>query len=148
MTGPVFRHVDDVPWHEVRAQLHGDRRVAARLKFVESGGAPTVLYTEYDPGLVLEAHGHGSDHVVFVLQGSVRIGEVDCTPGTTVLLGHGATFGPLVAGPDGTRLLEFYTGDVTPVPADPEGYEELLRARGIVRVPADIQRGAPPSSGQ
>ena len=144
MTGPVFRHVDDEPWHEVRAQLHGDRRVAARLKFVLADGAPTALYSEYDPGLVLEAHGHGSDHVVVVLGGSVRIGDVDCTPGTVVRLQHGATFGPLVAGPDGTRLLELYSGDMTPVPADPEGYEELLRARNIVRVPADIERGAPP----
>ena len=145
MSRLIFRHVDDVPWQEVRAQLHGERRVAARLKFLEMADSRSVIFTEYDPGLVLEAHGHASDHVVFVLAGSVRIGDVDCRPGTMALLEQGATFGPLVAGPDGASLLEFYTGDVSPVPADPEGYERLLEAEGIVRVPAQIERDTGPA---
>ena len=44
-------------------------------------------------------------------------------------------FGPLVAGPDGVTFLETYTGDVTPVPVDKEGYQRLLEERGIVRLP-------------
>ena len=137
----VFRHLDDVPWQEVRAQMHGDRRVAVRLKFLEMADTRSVIYTEYDPGLVLEEHGHSSDHVIFVTKGSLRIGEVDCTPGMMVLLEHGATFGPLVTGPDGAQLIEFYTGDVTPVPADPEGYEQLLASEGIIWVPSELERG-------
>jgi hypothetical protein len=136
----VFRHIDDVPFQEVRAQLHGERRVAVRLKFMELAERPTVIFTEYDPGLTLEAHGHSSDHVLFILKGSLRVGEVECTSGMTILLEHGAVFGPLVAGPEGTQLLEFYTVDVAPVPADPAGYEELLAAKGIVRVPSDLER--------
>ena len=51
------------------------------------------------------------------------------------MLEHGAAFGPLVAGPDGVTFLETYTGDVTPVPVDKEGYQRLLEERGIVRLP-------------
>lgn len=129
-----FLHVDDLAWREVRAQQHGDRRVAARLKFLEMAPARTVIYTQYDPGMTLEAHGHRSDHVIFITKGSLTIGDVECTPGMMALLEHGATFGPLVAGPDGTELVEFYTGDPSPEPADPQGFQALLAERGIVPV--------------
>ncbi len=135
----VFRHIDDVPAQEVRAQVHGDRRVGVHLRFMEMSDTRTVIYTEYDPGLVLEEHGHSSDHVLFILKGTLFVGETECTPGMMVLLEHGAVFGPLIAGPEGTELLEFYTGDVTPVPADPEGYERLLEEKGIVRVPSELE---------
>ena len=78
-----------------------------------------MIYTSYDPDLVLERHGHSSDHVIFILKGSLSVGGTECPPGTMVLLPHGAAFGPLIAGPEGTELIEFYTGEVTPVPADP-----------------------------
>lgn len=129
-----FRHIDDVDWQEVRAQQHGDRRVAARLKFMEMAPTRTVIYTQYDPGMTLEVHGHASDHVIFIVKGTLAVGDVECGPGMMVLLEHGATFGPLVAGPDGTELLELYTGDPAPEPADPEGFRALLAERGIVPV--------------
>jgi hypothetical protein len=134
----VIRHVDDVPSIEGKAQMHGDRRASARLKFLERG-LRTVIYTKYDPDLIIERHGHSSDHVVYLLEGQLRVGDVDCVPGTMVLLEHGATFGPLVAGPDGAVILEFYTGDLTPVPEDPEAFEEFLRERGVVPVPAEVE---------
>jgi predicted enzyme related to lactoylglutathione lyase len=131
----IFRHIDDVAGQEVRAQLHGQRRVGVQCRFLEWSPARTVIYTEYGPGLVLEVHGHRSDHVIYVIDGSVRIGEVDCRAGTMVLLEHGAVFGPIEAGPDGTKLLEFYTGDPRHVSVDPAGYEALLAERGIVTLP-------------
>lgn len=136
----VFRHLDDVPWREVKAQMHGDRRVTVHLKFMETSPDRTVIYTRYDPDLILEEHGHSSDHVIFILKGSLKVGDTECPPGTMVLLEHGAAFGPLIAGPEGTELIEFYTGDVTPVPADPAAYDALLESRGIVSVPAEIDR--------
>jgi len=131
----IFRHVDDVAGQEVRAQLHGDRRAGVRCWFLEWSPSRMVIFTEYEPGLTLEVHGHRSDHVIWILEGSLAVGDVDCRPGTMILLEHGATFGPLVAGPLGTTLLEFYTGDPRPVSTDPAGYEALLAERGIVSLP-------------
>lgn len=131
----VFRHVDDVPSQEVKVQRHGDRRVGVHLKFMEWSPDRTLISTRYDPGLVLEAHGHKSDHIIYVTKGSVSIGGTECTPGMMILLEEGAVFGPIVAGPEGTELIEFYTGEVTPVPADEEGYERLLAEQGIVSEP-------------
>ena len=130
-----FLHIDDFPALEVKAQMHGERRVGVHLRFLEQTPDRAFNYCRYDPGMTLEAHGHASDHAIFVVRGSLRVGDVECTPGMLVVLERGAVFGPLVAGPDGTELLEFYAGEMTPVPADPEGYTALLETRGIVPVP-------------
>ena len=131
----IFRHIDDVPGQEVRAQLHGQRRAGVHCWFLEWSPSRTVIYTEYDPGLVLEVHGHRSDHVIYIIDGLLHVGATECRPGTMVLLEHGAVFGPLVAGPEGTKLLEFYTGDPRPVSVDPDGYLALLAQRDIAPLP-------------
>jgi hypothetical protein len=135
----AFVHIDDVEFTQVVRQLHGDREAGVHIKFLEWTPDRFVAYTRYDPGLVLERHGHSSDHLVFVLDGELTISTGAshrvCTAGTLVVLEHGAAFGPLIAGPEGVTFLETYTGDVTPVPVDKEGYQRLLEERGIVRLP-------------
>jgi hypothetical protein len=128
-------HIDDVPTQEVLAQQHGDRRVGVHLKFLEWTPERMVAFTRYDPGLVLERHGHGSDALVYIIDGDVTIGDHPCPAGTLVVLEKGATFGPLIAGPDGCTLLEWYGDDVRPVPADKDGYYRLLTELGIERLP-------------
>jgi hypothetical protein len=131
----VFRHVDDLEFQEVRTQFQGERRAGVHIKFLEFSPNRTLLVTHYDPHLVLDMHRHGSDHMIYITGGSLSIGGVECTPGMMILLEQGAAFGPLIAGPEGTDLLEFYTGDVTPTSADPEGYKVLLEERGITVAP-------------
>jgi hypothetical protein len=143
--------VDDVDPVEGKAQMHGKRRVGAHLRFLEQTPTRSFMHCHYDPGMTIEAHGHASDHAIFVLNGSVTIGAVECGPETLVVLEKGAVFGPLVAGPEGTDLLEFYAGDPTPVPEDPDAFAALLQDRNIVPVapayagPSGTAAGPPPS---
>ncbi len=131
----TFRHTNDVEWQEVRAQFHGERRAGVHIKFLEFSPTRTLIVTHYDPDLVLDRHRHGSDHMIYITGGTLFVGDVECTPGMMILLEQGAAFGPLVAGPEGTDLLEFYTGDVTPTSADPEGYKVILEEKGITLAP-------------
>jgi hypothetical protein len=134
-----FLHIDEFPALEVKAQQHGDRRAAVRLRFLEQTPTRVFNYCQYDPEMTLEIHGHASDHALFVVKGSLMVGDHECTPGMLIILERGAVFGPLVAGPHGTDLLEFYAGDPRPVPADPEGFASLLESRGIVPLrPRDL----------
>jgi len=128
-------HVDDVPWQEVKAQRHGDTRVSIWEKYLEWTPGLMVLYARYDPGMVVERHGHRSDHVVYVLDGEITVGDVLCPPGTNIVLEEGAVFGPIEAGPRGALMLEIMTGDPRAVAADPEAFAELLAARGITPLP-------------
>ena len=50
-------------------------------------------------------------------------------------LEHGAAFGPFVAGPEGVELFEVMMGDPRSWPADPEGFEKLLREKGARKLP-------------
>jgi hypothetical protein len=128
-------HIDDVPWQEVKAQQHGERRVSVWEKYLEWSPGLMVLYARYDPGMVVERHGHRSDHVVYVLEGEVTVGGVRCPPGTSLVLEEGAAFGPIEAGPEGAVMLEIMTGDPRAVPADRDGFARLLAERGIAALP-------------
>ncbi len=127
--------VDDVPWQEVKAQQHGDRRVSVWEKYLHWTPELLVLYARYDAGMLVERHGHASDHVVYVLDGQITVGDEVCGPGTNIVLEQGAVFGPIEAGPAGALLLELMLGDPRAVPADREGFGALLAARGITPLP-------------
>jgi len=131
----AFVHIDDIPWREVIAQRHGDRRVSVHEKFLEWTARRMVVLGRYDPHVVIERHGHKSDHLVYVVEGDLMVGERPCPAGTLVVLEVGATFGPLIAGERGALLFEVWMGDPAPVPADRDGYLALLRQRGIERLP-------------
>ena len=131
----AFVHSDDVPWTEVLAQLHGERRVSVHEKFLEWSAQRMVVLGRYDPHVVIERHGHASDHLVYVLEGELLVGERRCLPGTLIVLELGASFGPLIAGETGTLLFEVWMGDPRPVPADKDEYYALLKTKGIVRLP-------------
>ena len=147
----AFVHEAEVPWQEVLAQRHGDRRVSVHEKFLEWTADRMVVLGRYDPDVVVERHGHRSDHLVYVLEGELLVGPRRCPAGTLVVLEEGAVFGPLVAGAGGALLFETWAGDPAPVPADKPGYEALLRERGIQRLaPPRIVRPptAPPREGE
>jgi hypothetical protein len=135
--GPRFEihHVDDLDWHEVKAQQHGDRRASVWEKFLEMTPGLTVIYAKYDPGVVVERHGHRSDHLIFVLDGEITVGDHECGIGTHILLEQGAAFGPIIAGPKGAFLYEVMMGDPRAVPADKAELASLLAARGIEELP-------------
>ena len=137
-----FRRISDVPAIEVKAQQQDDRRVSVWLRTLERSKV-TVIYTNYDPNMILERHGHSSDHVIYIIKGLLMVGDEECLPGTAVILEHGATFGPLVAGPEGTELIEFYSGDVTPVPEDEEAFSALLTERGVTALTPTFQPREP-----
>lgn len=128
-------HLDDVPWQEVKAQLHGDRRVSVWEKYLSWTPSLLVLYARYDPGMLVERHGHRSDHVVWVIEGEIRVGGEVCRPGTSIVLDEGAVFGPIEAGPDGALLLEIMAGDPRAVPADADEFAALCAERGITPLP-------------
>ena len=66
---PRFSHLDDLPWQEVRASRHGDHTASVREKWLDFSPRFLSLLRGVGPGHDRAAHGHNSDHVVFVLEG-------------------------------------------------------------------------------
>ena len=134
-TGPRIRHLDDVPWEEVRKIDYGDRTASVREKWLDFSPRFLSLLAEWDPGMMIHAHGHNSNHIVYVLEGDMTCGDVHCGPGTHIALDQGDTFGPFIAGDDGVVLFEVMMGDPRSFPADEEGWERLLAERGAKQAP-------------
>jgi hypothetical protein len=136
MTGsPRFTHLDDVGWQEVRRQQHGERIASVYEKWLDFGEGFLSLYARWDPGMIVQPHGHNSDHVVFVLDGEMTCGDVACPAGTHIALDQGDTFGPFVAGTEGVVLFEVMMGDPRSFPADQEDYARFLEANGVTLLP-------------
>ena len=131
MGQPRFTHLDDHRWQEVRRQQHGDHTASVREKWLEFSPNCLSLYAVWDPGMIVHAHGHNSNHVVFVVSGEMTCGDHRCPAGTHITLDQGDTFGPFIAGPEGVVLFEVMMGDPRSFPADPEGYKKLLAEKGI-----------------
>ena len=132
---PRFRHADEVEWQVVRQLKRGDDVLSVREKWLDFGPTFLSLYARWDPGMMVQPHGHNSDHVVFVLEGEMTCGDVQCSPGTHIALDHGDDFGPFIAGPEGVVLFEVMMGDPRSFPARPDEWEQLLDDRGMERLP-------------
>ena len=127
---------DEGEWMEVRPQLHrGDRRVAGHLRIIERSPDRVVVYTRYDPGLVIEKHSHLSNEVIYVLEGELIVDDRICSAGTTLVIEKGTPFGPLTAGPAGTVLFETFDGETGHVSEDYDGFLRILEERGISVLP-------------
>ena len=119
----------------MKAQMHGDKRVSIWEKYLEWTPSFLSLYARYDPHMLTERHGHKSDHIVFVLEGEITVGDTLCTKGMHITLETGAVFGPIIAGPEGALLYEIMMGDPRAVPADKEGFAKLCAERGVTPLP-------------
>ena len=62
-------------------------------KFLEWNAKRMVVLGRYDPNVVIERHGHASDHLVYVLEGKLNVGDRSGPPGTLIVLEVGAKFG-------------------------------------------------------
>jgi tRNA (Thr-GGU) A37 N-methylase len=137
---PIFRHLDDddVPWQRVKSIRTADgTETSVWEKWLAFSAAPPylTLYARYDPGMIVRRHGHYSPHVVFVLEGSLHIGDRECPAGTHVELPLGAAFGPLVAGPDGAVLFEVMMGDPRSWGVDKAAFDAVLATHGAEVLP-------------
>jgi hypothetical protein len=133
--GPRFSHLDDVKYEEVRKIDFGDHTASVLEKWLDFSPRFLSLYAKWDPGMMIHAHGHNSDHIVYVLEGDMTCGDVHCGPGTHIALDQGDTFGPFIAGPNGVVLFEVMMGDPRSFPADEEGWAKLLADKGAKQAP-------------
>jgi pimeloyl-ACP methyl ester carboxylesterase len=133
--GLLIRHIDDLPWHEVRVMLVDGKRSVVKNRFVDFGERRTICHTWYDPGIALARHSHYAEELIYVLQGGFWIDDVWCPEGTVVVLEPGTYFGPLIAGPEGAYLLEAFPGIGVRAGQDRTGWEERARELGVEPLP-------------
>lgn len=145
--GPRIQHIDEAPAHEVmRIEFEDGRSASVWERFLVRTPNYLSFYNKWDPGMMALRHGHRGDHTVYVLEGSVRVGDRDCPKGTHIFLMHGDTFGPWIAGPAGCELLGVVAGEGSSFWADQdmEDYKALLAEHGAKQAPVPAMQDVPP----
>jgi hypothetical protein len=145
---PTFRHLDDadVPWQQVKRQRNADGSESSVWeKWLAFSADPPYLslYARYDPGMIVRRHGHFSPHVLFVIDGTLWIGDRRCPAGTHVELPLGAAFGPLRAGDEGATMFEVMMGDPRSWGDDPDALDRMRETYGVTPLP-DVPLDFPP----
>jgi hypothetical protein len=69
-----------------------------------------VFVVKYGPGYVNEPHSHDTDYCSIVVEGSVEIARKTFGPGAIRFVKAFTTYGPIVVGPDGATVIEFFPG--------------------------------------
>jgi len=80
--GPVYRHVDDMDWETLR--FPGQH---SKMVFHPQPGDPAQPnsgFVRYEAGAFHPRHRHDFAQVWYILEGTFRIGEKTCGPGTVV----------------------------------------------------------------
>lgn len=129
MGGPRIVDVEDVAEQEVVRVEYADGRTASIWeRFLETSPRMFTFWNRWDPGMMSLKHGHQADHVVYVLDGEVQVGDRLCKKGSHIFLMHGDRFGPWIAGPEGCELLGVIAGDPRAFwsKGDMEEYDALL----------------------
>ena len=74
-------------------------------RMTDASDAPTIFNVYYPPGCTVEAHTHDCDYTEIILEGSQKVGATWHQAGDIRIGLANRGYGPLVAGPDGARVL-------------------------------------------
>lgn len=111
-----IRTPEDLPW-----QVSGERVETELSKVVMEDGGPASAYkirepgTETDPQLVelrfhpgeeVELHCHDEPEIMYILKGTMELGNRTVGPGATIFIDGGVFYG-FKAGPEGLHFLNF-----------------------------------------
>jgi hypothetical protein len=69
-----------------------------------------VFIVKYGPGYVGRPHSHDTDYCSLVVEGSIEVTRRTFGRGSIRFVKAGTTYGPIVAGPDGATVIEFFPG--------------------------------------
>jgi hypothetical protein len=99
-------------WDDPRLDWQGlDERVqSALVEFGDPTGdqRPVAMFIRYAPGITVRPHAHDTDYCSIVMQGEVEVARKLHRAGSVRFVSAGTTYGPLVAGPEGTVLIDVF----------------------------------------
>jgi hypothetical protein len=69
-----------------------------------------VFIVKYGPDYLNPAHSHDTDYCSIVIEGSITIARKTFGPGSIRFVKAETTYGPIIAGPEGATVIEFFPG--------------------------------------
>lgn len=106
-------------WNEIGGITLPTSAIATMYKvgLPDNPDAPTVFNMWFPPGCTIEVHTHACDYSEIILEGAQKVGNKWLYPGDVRIGLANRGYGPLVAGPEGARVLViFATGEWPGIP--------------------------------
>jgi hypothetical protein len=97
-------------WDEIGSITLPTEAVASmyRIGLPDQEASPTVFKMWFPPGCTIEVHTHDCDYSEIILEGSQKVGNKWLYPGDIRIGLANRGYGPLVAGPEGARVLVIF----------------------------------------
>jgi quercetin dioxygenase-like cupin family protein len=106
---------EDIAWKRLRdlyppemAREISDEELDSSLSYHENGSDGDLHLSEldYQPGATFDLHAHDQDEIIYVVGGSMVLGNRILGPGSSVYIARDTLYG-FAAGDDGLRILVF-----------------------------------------
>jgi hypothetical protein len=97
-------------WDELPFENFLVNRLAV-LSIEDENGQPgdaAILCIDYRPGFFVDAHKHRTGHVELIVDGDLKVGDTWERAGDIRIVPAGVTYGPIQAGPNGCKGMEFF----------------------------------------
>jgi hypothetical protein len=108
---PVYRHIDDMDWETLR--FPGQHSKMLFHPSPEHPTQPNAGLVKYEPGAHHPLHRHDFAQVWYIVEGTFKIGERTCTPGTIVYHSDPHFEEPLSTETGGLIFFAQYVGPTT-----------------------------------
>ena len=74
----------------------------------ENAHRALVALVDYAPGTIIPPHSHATDYTSVVVEGTIEVTRRKHGVGDIRVVKAGTVYGPLVAGPDGCKVIEIF----------------------------------------
>ena len=107
---------EEIGWHDMMEAPDGSRalqpvdggRYCHFFMDDEDESSPMISLSEYPAGVERPPHSHETDYVEIVLAGSEQVSGEWLYAGDIRLVRAGTGYGPLIAGPEGSKVLVIF----------------------------------------
>ena len=105
----IIMHIDEASW--ILGQPHRDEgTIENGYQFIgDMEMGPWIHINSVEPNSVVEPHSHTEDEVIYIVEGSLTIGDRTCGPGTVIAIEKDTEY-DFTAGQEGVRFLNIRPG--------------------------------------
>jgi hypothetical protein len=112
MVDVIIMHIDEAPWVRGEPAPPGAPRQHGSQLIGDFKKGPWIHINSVPAGYATPKHSHGQDETLFILEGSITVGDRACGPGTVVFIRKDFEY-RFIAGNKGARFLNIRPGLAT-----------------------------------
>ena len=105
----IIMHIDEASW--ILGQPRPvDGAMETSSQFIgDPEKGPWIYINSMEPNSAAEPHSHTEDEVIYIIEGSLTVGDRTCGPGTVISMERGTEYG-FTVGQEGVRFLNIRPG--------------------------------------